>query len=113
MKEVRYGVITPLQVNIERNTISTMGRKLVGLDDNLSDSLKPLSKDLSEMVTRDVLIRLSKDVKFASKVDEEAVNINILSEGDFSGMISDGLKELVVKELLNQNEATKIQGYYC
>jgi len=113
MKEVRYGVITPLQVNIERNTISTMGRKLVGLDDNLSDSLKPLSKDLSEMVTRDVLIRLSKDVKFASKVDEEAVNINILSEGDFSGMISDGLKELVVKEFLNQNEATKIQGYYC
>ena len=112
-KEIRYEAITPLQVNIERNTISNMGRKLVGLDDNLSDSLKPLSKDILEIITLDVLTRLSKDVKFASKIDEEAVNINILSEEGFSRMISNGLKELVEKELLNRNEATKIQEYYC
>jgi len=112
-KEVRYGVIAPQQINIEKNTISNVGRKLVGLGDNLSDNLKPFSKDLSEMVTQDILDRLSKDVKFASKVDEEALNINILAEEGFSSMISDGLKELVGKELLNRNEATKIRGFCC
>tara|TARA_B100002003_G_scaffold150547_1_gene139564 strand:- start:1671 stop:3290 length:1620 start_codon:yes stop_codon:yes gene_type:complete len=112
-KEVRYDVIVPQQVNIEKNTISNVGRKLVGLENNLADNLKPFSIDLSEMVTQDILEKLSKNVKFSSEVDEEACNMNIFELEEFSNMMLDGLDELVGKDLLNRNEATKIKGYCC
>ena len=112
-KEVRYDVIVPQQVNIEKNTISNVGRKLVGLENNLADNLKPFSIDLSEMVTQDILEKLSKNVKFSSEVDEEACNMNIFELEGFSNMMLDGLDELVGKDLLNRNEATKIKGYCC
>jgi hypothetical protein len=112
-KEVRYDVIVPQQVNIEKNTISNVGRKLVGLENNLADNLKPFSIDLSEMVIQDILEKLSKNVKFSSEVDEEACNMNIFELEGFSNMMLDGLDELVGKDLLNRNEATKIKGYCC
>ena len=112
-KEVRYDVIVPQQVNIEKNTISNVGRKLVGLENNLADNLKPFSIDLSEMVIQDILEKLSKNVKFSSEVDEEACNMNIFELEEFSNMMLDGLDELVGKDLLNRNEATKIKGYCC
>jgi len=112
-KEVRYDVIAPQQVNMEKNMMSNVGRKLVGLENNLADNLKPFSIDLSERITKDILERLSKNVKFSSKVDEEAFNMNIFKIEGFSDIISNGLDELVEKDLLNRNEATKIQRYCC
>jgi hypothetical protein len=39
--------------------------------------------------------------------------MNIFELEEFSNMMLDGLDELVGKDLLNRNEATKIKGYCC
>lgn len=106
--QIRYDIISPIQIDMDRTKISVRSRRLIGLNDNLSNTLKPFSKDILDMINRDVIIRIKNDANFAMNIEENAIKHNVIAKEDFSNIIKDGFKELVEKSLINQNEASAI-----
>lgn len=106
--QIRYEVLTPIQVELDNTKFSVMGKRLIGLNENLSNKLKPLSNDILNMINQDVITNIENDSSFALNMDKNAIKHNIISKNNFSINIKIGFNELVEKSLLNQNESSTI-----
>ncbi len=108
INKIRYDIISPLLINVDRKKISVQGKRLIGLNDNLSNIFEPFSKDILDMIYRDVITKMKNDADFMKKIDEDAKKCNIIAEEGFSNLIKKGFKELVETSLLNRDEVDEI-----
>ena len=90
INKIRYDIMSPLLINVDRKKISVHGRRLIGLNDNLSNIFEPFSKDILDMIYRDVITKMKNDADFMKKIDEEAKKFNIIAEEGFSNLIKKG-----------------------